>query len=45
VPDPVLVLDIAAGTLVFPRPDDAAALARTPDWAKPVVEAAIARGR
>jgi len=45
VPDPVLVLDIAAGTLVFPRPDDAAALARTPDWAKPVVEAAIARSR
>jgi predicted ABC-type ATPase len=44
VPDPVLVLDMAAGRLVHPKPEDAPALARTPDWAKPLVEAAIARG-
>jgi hypothetical protein len=44
VPDPVLVLGMVAGTLVFPKADDAAALARTPEWATPLVEAAIARG-
>jgi predicted ABC-type ATPase len=43
VPDPVLVLEMAAGALVFPRTDDAAALAATPDWARPLVEAAIAK--
>ena len=41
VPDPRLVLELADGTPVFPKADDAAALARTPDWAKPLVEAAI----
>ncbi len=45
VPDPVLVLEMAAGRLVFPRPRDAAALGRTPDWAKPLVEAAISNNR
>jgi len=42
VPDPVLVLEMESGTVVFPRPDAADALARTPHWAKPLVEAAIA---
>jgi predicted ABC-type ATPase len=42
VPDPVLVLEIERGRIVFPRPDDPVALAATPDWAKPLVEAAIA---
>jgi predicted ABC-type ATPase len=42
VPDPVLVLEMERGRLVVPRPDDAGALAATPDWAKPLVEAAIA---
>ena len=41
VPDPVLVLEMADGTVVFPRDDDALALARTPAWAKPLVEAAL----
>ena len=45
VPDPGLVLEMTAGQLVLPKTDDAAALARTPDWAKPLVEAAIARAR
>ena len=45
VPDPLLVVEMADGMPVFPRADDAAALARTPDWAKPLVEAAIGRRR
>lgn len=42
IPDPVLVLQMSDGRLVFPQADDVAALARTPDWAKPLVEAALA---
>ncbi len=42
VPDPVLVLEMAGGVLIFPKANDAGALRRTPDWAKPLVEAAIA---
>ena len=42
LPDPVLVLEMTEGRIVFPRPDDARALAATPDWAKPLVEAALA---
>lgn len=42
VPDPVLVLEMAAGRLVQPAANDRAALERTPDWAKPLVEAALA---
>jgi predicted ABC-type ATPase len=41
IPDPVRVAEIRAGCLVWPPPDDAAQLARTPDWAKPVLEAAL----
>ncbi|MDM0014474.1 hypothetical protein QTH87_18680 [Variovorax sp. J22P168] len=41
IPDPVLVLEMAGGKLMFPAADDAAALDATPDWAKPVVQAAI----
>ena len=41
VPDPVPVAVIRHGRLVWPAPDDAAQLARTPDWAKPVLEAAL----
>ncbi|TWI03542.1 putative ABC-type ATPase [Luteimonas cucumeris] len=39
IPDPVLVLETIAGRLV--RPADLASLQRTPEWAKPVVEAAL----
>ena len=39
VPDPVLVLEMAHGKLLWPTsPQD---LRRTPEWAKPMVEAAI----
>lgn len=41
VPDPVLVLEMKNGRLLWPAPDDLDALRNTPDWAKPLVEAAI----
>ena len=43
VPDPSLILEMKAGRIVWPRPDDLEALRRTPDWAKPIVEAALMR--
>jgi predicted ABC-type ATPase len=42
VPDPVLVVEMVGGKLKWPARRDAAAFARTPDWAKPLVEAALA---
>lgn len=41
IPDPVLVLETAHGRTLFPRADDAAALAATPAWARPIVQAAL----
>lgn len=41
VPDPVLLAQMEDGRLVFPAVDDLDALARTPDWAKPLLEAAL----
>jgi predicted ABC-type ATPase len=41
VPDPVLVLEMARGRLLWPAVDDVAALQRTPNWAKPLLEAAL----
>jgi predicted ABC-type ATPase len=41
IPDPVLVLDMAGGRLITPQPDDAIALHGTPEWARPIVQAAI----
>jgi predicted ABC-type ATPase len=41
VPDPLLVLEVVAGRIITPAKDDAAALAAVPDWAKPIVEAAL----
>ena len=40
IPDPVLVLEMAGGRLMWPTADDVDALMRTPDWAKPLVSAA-----
>lgn len=40
VPDPTLVLEMKGGKLTWPLLRDPGALARTPDWAKPLVEAA-----
>ena len=39
VPDPVAVAVFQRGRLVWPAAGDAAPLARTPDWAKPVLAA------
>lgn len=41
IPDPAIVLEMQAGRLVWPAPGDANALRRTPDWAKPLMEAAL----
>ena len=41
VPDPILVLEMTRGRLLHPKPNDGTALSRTPDWAKPLVEAAV----
>ncbi len=45
VPDPILVLELRAGKLMSPLPRDAKALGATPDWAKPLVEAALSGSR
>ena len=42
VPDPVLLLEMVAGRLEYPAPDDLGALRATPAWAQPLVEAALA---
>lgn len=41
IPDPVLVLEMTDGRLMWPAADDVPALQRTPDWAKPLLEAAL----
>jgi predicted ABC-type ATPase len=41
IPDPLLVLEMHDGRLIWPAPDDVHALHRTPDWAKAVMEAAL----
>ena len=44
IPDPVLVLETFEGSMVFPNPGDAHALAGTPEWARPVLQAALESG-
>ena len=39
IPDPVLVAEMASGKLTWP--DDLESLKRTPEWAKPLLEAAM----
>lgn len=41
IADPVLVLELNSGEPIFPQPDDRAALAATPPWARPIVQAAF----
>ncbi|MBP6853322.1 MAG: AAA family ATPase [Rhodoferax sp.] len=41
IPDPVLVLEMANGQVLFPGSDDVLALQATPDWARPIVQAAV----
>lgn len=42
VPNPRLLLQMENGRIVWPR--DVATLAQTPDWAKPILEAALSGG-
>ena len=41
IPDPILVLEVIAGQMVFPEREDVAALNATPEWARPIMQAAI----
>lgn len=41
IPDPVLVLETNNGQMLFPNPEDAVVLSETPQWARPIVQAAI----
>ncbi len=41
ISDPVLVLEMQGGRLTWPAPDDLETLSRTPDWVKPLLEAAL----
>jgi len=41
IPDPTLVLELVAGRIVFPDIKNARALMATPEWARPIVQAAI----
>jgi len=41
IPDPILVLEVDAGRLVFPDAGSPQALAAVPQWAQPLLEAAI----
>jgi predicted ABC-type ATPase len=45
VPDPVLVFEMEDRQVISPAPDDLNALQRTPEWAKPILEAALRVGR
>ncbi len=44
VPDPLLVLEMENGKVISPTPDDLEALQRTPEWSKPLLEAALRGG-
>jgi predicted ABC-type ATPase len=41
IPEPVLVLEMQDGRVLYPGRDDVEALQATPEWAKPIVEAAF----
>jgi predicted ABC-type ATPase len=41
IPEPMLVLEMKDGWLVYPGRDDVEALQATPEWAKPIVESAL----
>lgn len=45
VPDPLLVLEMGNGRVVSPAPDDLKTLQSAPEWARPILEAALRSGR
>jgi predicted ABC-type ATPase len=44
VPDPLLVLEMENGQVISPTPDDLETLQHAPEWAKPILEAALRGG-
>jgi len=44
VPDPLLVFETENGKVIWPAYDDLKALENTPEWAKPILEAALRGG-
>jgi predicted ABC-type ATPase len=44
VPDPLLVLEMEDGQVIWPAPDDLEALQRVPEWTKSILEAALRAG-
>jgi predicted ABC-type ATPase len=45
IPDPLLVLEMIRGKMVFPTPADVAALAVIPEWARPIAQTSLDAGR
>lgn len=43
IPEPLLVLEMERGALLFPEPGDAPALRAMPEWVRPLIQAAIER--
>jgi predicted ABC-type ATPase len=43
IPEPVLVLEMVEGRVTYPVPDDTEVLESIPEWARPIVQAAIER--
>jgi predicted ABC-type ATPase len=41
IPDPVLLLEVLRGHVTYPGPKDREALNATPEWARPIVQAAF----
>ncbi len=41
IPEPVLVMEMVGGTLTFPEPSHTPTLSATPEWARPIIQAAI----
>jgi predicted ABC-type ATPase len=44
VPDPLMVLEMENGRVTSPTPDNLKALQNAPEWAKPILEAALRSG-
>jgi predicted ABC-type ATPase len=45
ISDPLLLIEMAGGRLIYPQTDDAAALRATPEWARAVLQSAIELAR
>lgn len=43
IPQPLLVMEMVRGALLYPQPGDASALHAMPEWVRPMIQAAIER--